>query len=676
MAISDNLNSIRTHLEDDYTALEQLGVSVEDRNIENIKDMANQIYAKFPKTSYAEGSNITLSNTLKGKLDFENDIVGYGQTEQESYEGYNLAPITDNRYNLDDDNIISISRHDDNNGIRYTQFDIRSGETIYLYFIKYSNINNNTSFMGNNDNANLSFTNIQGLTNNILYKKTYTATSDITIKITMWGNANNETLKFQLWATKDEAKDTFEPYVGNFPSPSPSYPQDIEVVRGKNILNFSIVGKVPSVNGGGLVDSSYGATTELIPVYGEDYTLSYSATGAKPYVFYYGDNNTFLGSANQIDSGYTISTSIYFSSAKYIRIRTDSFSVLNNTNTQLEKGSQATSYLPYNTIEARIRGGNEFNVTDYNNIPISIQSGTSVEKSTNKLTITTSSTVSSGFYLTPARWQPLIDNFKENKTYTLSFDIIANTNTTIRAGFENAYRTLTLTANTKYRVITTTSDLNTAIIVYNTNSTANINLEITNIMISENSNLTTYEPYQTPQTYQLSLGDKELYTDSEIVRVSKNNFKFVDKFEKKRITGVPSTINTSSTNTTRITYTTGMNSNCILSNRAKCNRLKYATIWSTDEEGFYNDNNSKNVIMRMNKSVIGETNESISAYLEANETYILGELVTPIETPITDTTLINQLENFYNSQSFTGTTIIEINGQLPLIIKVRALKGN
>ena len=83
MSISDKITSITNHLIDDYKALETLGVSVEDRNIENIKDMANQIYAKFPKTDYAEGSNITLSNTLKGKIDFENDIVGYGQTSQE-----------------------------------------------------------------------------------------------------------------------------------------------------------------------------------------------------------------------------------------------------------------------------------------------------------------------------------------------------------------------------------------------------------------------------------------------------------------------------------------------------------------------------------------------------------------------------------------------------------------
>ena len=42
MSIADKITSITGHLEDDYTALEQLGVSVEDRNIENIKDMANQ----------------------------------------------------------------------------------------------------------------------------------------------------------------------------------------------------------------------------------------------------------------------------------------------------------------------------------------------------------------------------------------------------------------------------------------------------------------------------------------------------------------------------------------------------------------------------------------------------------------------------------------------------------
>ena len=45
MSIADKITSITGHLTDDYTALEQLGVSVEDRNIENIKDMFLSISA-------------------------------------------------------------------------------------------------------------------------------------------------------------------------------------------------------------------------------------------------------------------------------------------------------------------------------------------------------------------------------------------------------------------------------------------------------------------------------------------------------------------------------------------------------------------------------------------------------------------------------------------------------
>ena len=83
MAISDKIRSIETHLRADYKSLEKLGETATNKNIENIAGLVDSIYNKFPKTSYAEGSNITLSNTLKGKLDFEDGIVGYGQTSQE-----------------------------------------------------------------------------------------------------------------------------------------------------------------------------------------------------------------------------------------------------------------------------------------------------------------------------------------------------------------------------------------------------------------------------------------------------------------------------------------------------------------------------------------------------------------------------------------------------------------
>ena len=66
--------------------------------------MANQIYAKFPKTEYAEGSNITLSNTLKGKLDFEKIYQEVEYIESDTVSQYidtGVIPTTNTKINID-----------------------------------------------------------------------------------------------------------------------------------------------------------------------------------------------------------------------------------------------------------------------------------------------------------------------------------------------------------------------------------------------------------------------------------------------------------------------------------------------------------------------------------------------------------------------------------------------
>lgn len=72
-------------------SINNLGGDITDET--TFRQYANQlqnVYDNLPKTSYAEGSNITLSNTLKGKLDFEDGIVGFGDTSQKSYQGYQM----------------------------------------------------------------------------------------------------------------------------------------------------------------------------------------------------------------------------------------------------------------------------------------------------------------------------------------------------------------------------------------------------------------------------------------------------------------------------------------------------------------------------------------------------------------------------------------------------------
>lgn len=558
MSIETEFESTITNVKNAYQGLDNLGATIpQNKTIENIKNCLDEIYNNLPKTSYAEGSNITLSNTLKGKLDFEDEDgkkkMGFGQTEQKSYTGKNLFPPIPS-FNRTINGVTVTS----NNGKLTLKGTATAsineaiwgawGSSTALFTIPRGNYY--ASGMGNS-NASPRLNLVANGTTTVYggsSLRTFTSDTNITGVFLFIENGTSVDITFEYQIEAGISETSYEPYVGGTASPNPSYQQEIEVVRG----NIEVVER----------GKNFSRLDQSINDRNADITYTENVA------------NNVVGS----------------------------------------KTSNNGQFLA--TFVAQVVSGKAY-----------IISGTSTNCN--------------------------LYAYKE----TLGGEPFANISlSTLPKSFTSDYTGTIVLGMFFPSAITGTAS-------------------IKNFQLEEGSTATDYEPYQTPQTYQLSLGDKELYTDSKIVRVSKNNFKFVDKFEKVRITGTPSSINTSSTNTTRVSYTRGMNNNCILSNRAKCNRLKYATIWSTDEEGFYNDNNSRLVIMRMNKSVIGETNESVSAYLEANETYILGELVTPIETPVTDTTLINQLENFYNSHSFTGTTIIEIDGQLPLIIKVRALKG-
>ena len=84
-----------TYLNDTKGLLKQkinnLGGDITDNTtFRQYADKLQTIYNNAPKTDYEEGSNITLENCLKGKLDFESDKVGYGDTSQESTKGNQL----------------------------------------------------------------------------------------------------------------------------------------------------------------------------------------------------------------------------------------------------------------------------------------------------------------------------------------------------------------------------------------------------------------------------------------------------------------------------------------------------------------------------------------------------------------------------------------------------------
>ena len=391
MAISDDLNSIRTHLEDDYTALEQLGVSVEDKNIENIKDMANQIYAKFPKTDYAEGSNITLSNILKGKLDFEDGIMGYGQTSQKSYEGYNLLEITAASgtsggltFTINENKSVTV------NGTQTT--------TAYFPLTSTGNIDTNTEYTlhgAYGPSCRLRLREYDSSNNNLseYYDSgsgiTFTSKADvdhINVQIVVYASQNNVICYPML--EKGDIKHNFEPYVGGISSPNPFYPQDVEVVRGKNVfgfansssktrlgLTFTWSNSSITVNGTSTnTETVFGDGINLKPVKVEGtYKVSGYTRSDTFFQLYWKDKNGTI-KYKELKNNPTITFNegdtlyqLFFFAAK-----NDILTFNNETfNLQLEKGSTATSYLPYNTLEILKRGKNEF-------IPTLTNNGTSI----------------------------------------------------------------------------------------------------------------------------------------------------------------------------------------------------------------------------------------------------------------------------------------------------------
>ena len=64
--------------------------------------------------------------------------------------------------------------------------------------------------------------------------------------------------------------------------------------------------------------------------------------------------------------------------------------------------------------------------------------------------------------------------------------------------------------------------------------------------------------------------------------------------------------------------------------------------------------------------------DNVPNWLSNKNAYLLGILTTPTTTEITDTTLINQLNNIYNANTYKEKTEISVDGNLPSILDITA----
>jgi hypothetical protein len=195
----------------------------------------------------------------------------------------------------------------------------------------------------------------------------------------------------------------------------------------------------------------------------------------------------------------------------------------------------------------------------------------------------------------------------------------------------------------------------------------------------EKGSATTYAPYFEPielcklgtyQDYIYKSGDK-WYTHKEVDHVT------IDSLDD----GTGSAINTSQTNTTRVSLPLSLDGQAasIGSSLALCNRATYYSMWSSDVVGFYLDIGSdlsrNGLVFRALKTTIGTTNASVEAWLNANPLDVYYHLATPTDTEITNSTLVSQLEALargyaYNPQTNIASTFATGNEQAILSICV------
>lgn len=147
--------------------------------------------------------------------------------------------------------------------------------------------------------------------------------------------------------------DTLENYEDYGVSPSPDYPSEVECVKGKNLFDGIFeLGIINGTTGQNETNNNYIRNKNYIPV--EELT---------DYKF---SSIDFIGSVNiyeyKADFSYNLTTNKqisllnYFTTnkdTKYIRFRPAGANTNLNLRFQLEKGTVATSYLPYNTIQVK-----------------------------------------------------------------------------------------------------------------------------------------------------------------------------------------------------------------------------------------------------------------------------------------------------------------------------------
>ena len=138
-------------------------------------------------------------------IDYPSEIKKVSGSAKVKFQNRNIAPILNlgTNWEYTDKGIKNLVR---NSGNDITNFSVKKGNKIEIALNLFSKPTSDTTiivYVNNKETSALGFGSIHTYNLNQIYKRTYTATEDCKIRMTMYGNANSDIFEFQMWAEYD-----------------------------------------------------------------------------------------------------------------------------------------------------------------------------------------------------------------------------------------------------------------------------------------------------------------------------------------------------------------------------------------------------------------------------------------------------------------------------------------
>lgn len=613
------------------------------REIPNaILDMVENFYKFLPTKKVIDGvcKNAVNLPIVQFAID--------GNSKQKTTNGTNLCDLNvfqaDNvTYNLD--GTVKINRSGGFT-LKFKDYNFKANTT---YYMKWELVSGKTS----EDIDNIFMT---PSASRYAPKDTFTAFSysEDTIKN---GFLINESATFtnaviRIWFS--ESQSNFEEYTGNQPSPSPDYPQDIEVIdtvnlfdKDKAISNSSYTGEI----GQNIVITTNTTVFRATKIVANSNSITIDANKTSGIFRVKLTDSDDIIRYNQAFT--TLPQTIDTTTYKNIYIYFDKTTITIDNDIQITPGTISKPYLPYGYIGIEQSGKNKFN-KNKPNIDTSVyitMDGTKIGYAVNNFSI----------YL------PV----KSNTHYVISMDKsssrfrVACTNSLIK--HEKDFAIVPLKAQT--------NDNGNKIIIQTTKDSKYLYVNLTDdsnfdsLMIEENTIVTEYEPYHEPIIYPINLNGNILAKVGNIADVL-NIYKSGKITLAKNIGKVilDDNINSDYTNIQREYFLfQTLRNDMKKSAKMISNRFTFSSNWGIDTESiFYGGALGNRIQVKILSSRLEANDlESLKKWLSANNVEVYYEL---IEEENFDLTSIKPIKTWEGTNIFSLITNLETEYSVEYVV--------